>query len=232
MYVLKELQPTLFNSNVYVNDYFLLIRPPKQVNEDVKKFKQELAPRMGSLDATHSPAYISLLRFTCIAEQEYNLLRQLELWGHQQSRIQIRLSQFNHFDYSRTLLIDIANKESVLQLHHQLWWHLKLNMKGIDLAKLNFDPYLTIEKKLPSHQFPLVSKEFSGKPYRKKFFCNQLTLLKRSYDYRNEREYWMKAREIPLLGQTPEEKTKEYIMVENGIINNPSNKLPAGAALW
>ena len=206
MYVLKESQPTLFNSKVYIYDYFILISPPQQINHDVKNFKHELTSHIGPYNAAKSHAHISLLRFHCIAEQEDNLIRQLESWGRHQSKIQIQLDHFNHFDYSRTLFIDIANKEPLLKLQDQLWWHLKLNMKGIDLAKPTFDPHLTIGKKLSSHQFPFAIEGFAGKQYRKNFFCTHLTLLKRSYDYRNEREFWMKAREIPL-SQTRGEKT-------------------------
>lgn len=205
MYVLKESQPTLFNSKVYIYDYFILISPPQQINHDVKNFKRELAHRIGPYGATNSLAHISLLRFLCSTEQEDKLIRQLESWGSHQSKIQIQLDRFNHFDYSRTLFIDIANKEPLLHLQRQLWWHLKLNVKGVDLAKSTFDPHLTIGKKLSSHQFPFAIEEFAGKQYEKNFFCTHLTLLKRSYDYRNEREFWMKVREIPL-SQTPERK--------------------------
>jgi len=156
MYVLKELQPTLFNSKVYIYDYFVVISPSRQIHNDVKNFKRELAHRIGLYSTTNSLAHISLLRFHCIAEQEDNLIRQLEFWGRHQSKIQIQLDRFNHFDYSRTLFIDIANKEPLLHLQRQLWWHLKLNMKGIDVAKSSFDPHLTIGKKLSPHQFPFA----------------------------------------------------------------------------
>jgi 2'-5' RNA ligase len=71
-------------------------------------------------------------------------------------------------------------------------------MRGIKLAKLNFDPHLTIGKKLSSNQFLAAIETFSKKQYQKKFLCTHLTLLRHSYDYRNEREFWMKVSEIPL----------------------------------
>src|SRR6476646_9615134 len=108
MYVLKESQPTLFKSKVYIYDYFVVISPPKQINNDVKNFKHQLVHRIGPYDAVHSHAHISLVRFHCIAEQEDRLIRQLESWGRHQNKIQIHLDHFNHFDYSRTLYIDIA----------------------------------------------------------------------------------------------------------------------------
>jgi len=46
---------------------------------------------------------------------------------------------------------------------------LKLNVKGIDLAKFSFDPHIAIGMKLSSHQFPFAVEEFTGKQYGKNF---------------------------------------------------------------
>ena len=215
MYVLKELQPTLFGTRTYVNDYFLLVNFPKQIADDITGYKRELSQQIGFYDADNSIPHISLLRFHCVADFEDKLLRELRSFVGAYGKIPLILKDFNHFDSSRTLYLDISDKGDLIELQAMLRLSLKLHIKGIRIVKNTFNPHVTIGKNLsPVHFRPAVEK-FAVKSYKKPFICNHLTLLSRAYDYRNEKEYWMKVADIPLYytSKENEERFKEKNIV-------------------
>lgn len=215
MYVLKELQPTLFGTKTYVNDYFLLVNFPKQIADDVTGYKRELYHEVGFYDADNSIPHISLLRFKCVSDFEDKLLRELRSFVGAYGKIPLILKDFNHFDSSRTLYLDISDKDRLLEFHSMLRLSLKLNIKGIRIRKNTFNPHVTIGKNLSQVQFKSAVETFAIKSCKKHFLCNHLTLLRRVYDYRNDKEYWMKVEDIPLYytSKQNEERFKEKNIV-------------------
>lgn len=199
MYVLKESQPTLFEEKVYLSKYSILINLPKRIEDEVRTFKKKLSHLIGPYDAVHSLAHISILQFICVAEQEDKLIRELASFGLNEKRIRVHLRNFNRFDNSRTLFIDLENKEGLIKLYQNLCLHLKVHMKGMKgNFKSSLNPHVTIGKNLSHYQFSLSVEEFLTNQYEKNFICSHLTLLKSCFDHRHERDYWVKVWEFPL----------------------------------
>src|SRR4030095_13717293 len=124
MYVLKERQPALFETKVYINDYLLLINLSRQLAEDIKSFRKKLSYIIGPYDADNSIPHISLLRLTCIAEQEDPLIHQLRSFALNQQKLSLRFHRFSPLDSTRTLFIDMPNKEPLMSFQQQLFLYL------------------------------------------------------------------------------------------------------------
>jgi 2'-5' RNA ligase len=177
--------------------YFLAIIPPKNICEEVFRFKRIAHEKFGSKASLNSPAHITLhMPFKWKQKKEGTLVDKLKQFKFDSYPISIGLNGFEFFE-PRVIFIDLLENESIRRLQKELSAYIRksLNVFNADYKDRVFHPHITVAfRDLKKPVFPEAKAFFSSKAYEKKFDANQFCLLK--HDGSN----WQEFMSFPFIG--------------------------------
>ena len=157
------------------------ILPPPNISTEIIVLQKEIEQRFGAVHAQKVGPHITLIPpFEC-EKKEKNIFDEklIELIATSKQRnIKIHLDNFQHFN-SKTLFIDVAKNESLLQFRKnmmQLFYNCKLIKQRVE--KHYFVPHITLANKdLKKHDFKQAWQELKTKSYQKEFYLETISVL-------------------------------------------------------
>lgn len=159
------------------NFFFLLVSPPQKVIEDVAFFKGLVLEILDhSYRSFHSTAHLSLLQYYDSHNESL-----LYTFSEQLTRIkpfEISIDGFGAFEKNGTIYLKITNRLPFSELSELLLGHAVV-------------PHITIGRGLNPEDFQKAWKLVKNLPYKYRFTCNCVTVLKR-FDNR-----WQPHTELP-----------------------------------
>lgn len=180
MWLLEDRDPTLFYSSIKISEFLIVLTPPKDICDDVSKFKTKLKNHFGRFESMHSKAHFTLANFLCNEEQEKKIIPTFKKIETLTQPFKVELNGFQSFKYSGTIYLDPINKENIYDLSKLIFKELILNgfsKKNLIIPKT---PHLTIARKLNKIQFELALAEFNQSSYNKTFEACEINVLKRN----------------------------------------------------
>ncbi len=178
----NDRNPMLF-SNSALNEYLIIALPYAEINGEVKEFKRDFFKRYGSFCGQNSCAHIRLMSFFQTEEREPRVIECVQNVLREIKAFEVFLSGFEFDSVSRSVYIDVVNKQSVADVYHQL--RLSLFRQLVSLAFLNkhFVPKMHIGQDLSPLQFLHAVEDYQSKAYSNNFRLMRLHLLKRQAPY-------------------------------------------------
>ena len=163
-----------------LSEYLVIALPYAEISEEVKGFKKEFYSKYGAYSGQNSCAHIRLVSFFQPEEREQRILKATQDVLDEINGFEVFLNGFGFNGVGRNAYLDILNKQSLLDVYHQL--RLRLFKELISLSFLNKDyqPAMSVARDLKSH-FSLwkqcvITSKF---PYTNNFRITRLHILKR-----------------------------------------------------
>jgi 2'-5' RNA ligase len=173
-------------------DYLIILSPPQNIGEQVKKFKQAAARLIGDFEGMHGKAHITL---KALARQKpfwtEPLFAQLEKELSLIEPFTLQINNFAHF-----LPTDFTTIYAAIQSTPAMEDWFKRLRKCLDEKKSV--PHITIARQIPNEQAKKLWPKFKDRVWNEPFEVNKLTILHReTYGYEKK---WSKFMEIPFRG--------------------------------
>ncbi|MFI5186398.1 MAG: 2'-5' RNA ligase family protein [Chitinophagales bacterium] len=163
-----------------INMYFIALVAPKEINDEVLKWKQLMKERFDCLVALRSPAHITLIPPFWMANTLENELENV-ITGFSQKQIsfEINLKNFSAFK-PKVIYIDVTPNESLQRLYLQLQDFLIVsNQFPFIQEDRPFHPHVTIATRdLHKKTFQEAWDIFKEKKYQGSWITNGISLLK------------------------------------------------------
>jgi 2'-5' RNA ligase len=160
--------------------YFMALVTPKEVNEDVLKWKQFMKEHYECAVALRSPAHITLIPPFWMEERlEQNIEKSIHSFSQQQDPFEIRLENFAAFK-PRVIYVDVVPGEALSNLHLQLHDHLiETGLFPIKKEERPYHPHVTIATRdLRKKSFNEAWNIFKEKKYEASWVTNGISLLR------------------------------------------------------
>ncbi len=175
----KEIQLPLFTEDIRVNEFLILIEPPKNVIDYVSILKKELKEEFGSFKSEKSKAHITVSNFLVTQKRMDHVLSKIERRISLFSTFEMRLQDFRTFDSGNTFYIGVEPSHTYNSIINEF---KALKKEVVKTAKFysSTTPHLTIARKLDSNVFIQIQQRYLEKPFRYTFDVQKLTVLTRS----------------------------------------------------
>lgn len=161
--------------------YFLAIIPPKDICEEIFRFKQTAHEKFGSKASLNSPAHITLhMPFKWKQKKEAILIDKLSQFKFEDYPISIELNGFDFFE-PRIVFIKVLENEALRKLQKELAAYVRrsLNVFNADYKDRAFHPHVTVAfRDLKKSLFPEAKTFFLNEKYEAEFEASQFCLLK------------------------------------------------------
>jgi 2'-5' RNA ligase len=160
--------------------YFIALVAPKEINEEVLKWKQLMKDRFSSVVALRSPAHITLVPpFWMDETLENNLENAISNFSQQQIPFEVRLKNFAAFK-PRVIYVDVLASQSLQDIHSYLQKFLiATRLFTIKTEDRPFHPHMTIATRdLHKKAFQEAWEIFQNKKYEACWITNGISLLK------------------------------------------------------
>ena len=155
-----------------VQELFFMIAPQRHIKSDVSVLKDDVHYLIGhTFDAQHSPAHISLFKYSDEQDNMKDMVRFVESKAAEFEAFNVFLKDFGVFynGSKRTIYMDIVNKYPIQDIFE------KLIKKGSE-----FTPHITIAKNLVMEDFLRCWPYLQGLKYgNQHFVCDRITVLAR-----------------------------------------------------
>lgn len=192
-------------------DYMILLSPPDNIAEQVKKFKQASHRLIGDFEGMHSKAHISIK----------TLSRQKPFWTEplfadlekQLSLLEPATLQLNSF--ATFLPTDYTTIYAAIRSTPEMEdWFKRLRQC---LNEKKAVPHITIARQVPNDRVKKLWAQFKDRPWDEIFEVKCLTILHRETYGHNKT--WKPFKDIPFKGKPewnvlPERKAKEEKIVD------------------
>jgi len=173
-------------------DYLIILSPPANIGEQVKKFKQASARLIGDFDGMHGKAHITLKA----------LRRQKPFWTEplfeqlekELSLIEPTTLQINGF--ATFLPTDFTTIYAAIKSTHEMEDWFKRIRKSLNEKKAV--PHITIAKQIPNALAKKLWPKFKDRQWDDEFEIDRLTILHRETFGGSKR--WQPFREIRFKG--------------------------------
>lgn len=163
-----------------VHMYFIALVAPKEINDEVLKWKQYMKERFGCVVGLRSPAHITLIPpFWMENTLENELENVITGFSEQQISFEINLRNFSAFKPG-VIYVDVLPNESLRKLHLQLQGFL-LNGRPFPIKQEDrpFRPHVTIATRdLHKKAFRDAWEIFKEKEYQVSWRASGISLLK------------------------------------------------------
>ena len=162
------------------NMYFLALVAPKEINDDVLKWKQFMKEHFECAVALRSPAHITLIPPFWMEERlEQDMEKTILGFSQQQDPFEIRLENFGAFKpkviYVRVVASDALNN-LLLQLQEIL---IGTSLFPIEKEARPYHPHVTIATRdLRKKAFAEAWNRFKEKKYEASWVTNGISLLR------------------------------------------------------
>lgn len=162
------------------NMYFIALVAPKEINEDVLKWKQLMKERFGCLVALRSPAHITLVPpFWMDPGLERKLEEAIDNFAREQTPFEISLHNFAAFK-PRVIYVDVPSAKPLEILHNKLFRFLfDFNSFPLEKEERPFHPHVTLATRdLHKKSFHEAWEIFKEKSYEASWSVNNISLLR------------------------------------------------------
>ena len=160
--------------------YFIALVAPKEINEDVLKWKQFMKEQFNCAAALRSPAHITLIPpFWMDEALEKELQNAISNFSQHQTPFEINLKNFAAFK-PRVVYVDVLPGQSLQVLHSQLEKFLiACNLFPVKPGDRPFHPHLTIATRdLHKKDFRRAWEIFNEKKYEVSWLGDSISLLR------------------------------------------------------
>lgn len=157
------------------SDYMLLISPPDEVKELVRKYKLSCAKVIGDFDGMHSIAHISVTRQH--RQMPVTMGQKLDCYQRLTTRlkpIELRTAGFSYFSHGRSGFTIYAKIDVNTEVNK--WF---AHLKRIFGDKQTITPHITIAKNIPPHAFKALWPYFVNREFKHAFIPERLMVLSR-----------------------------------------------------
>jgi 2'-5' RNA ligase len=147
---------------------FVIISPPESILRDVFYLKRSIKEILGhTFEGEFAKAHVSLLKYRDPHNDNGLYLINNRLSAFKPFTLYIKDFDILHHGNNRSICFNIINKNPVRELAEAL--------TGRDIT-----PHITIAKNLTADDFDKVWSAIKGVTYSNHFWCDHLTVLKRS----------------------------------------------------
>jgi 2'-5' RNA ligase len=172
-------------------DYMMLISPPAEVKETVRKLKLSSAKVIGEYDGMHSIAHITV---TGQGRQMPVMMKEkLEYYQKKLLRLKasyVRINGFNYFLHGASSATIYARLDLNTELTE---WFAQVKRVFGDNQK--FVPHITIVKNIPIENFRKLWPYFETRSFNVYFLADRLTVLARP-TFGSGRSRWTNFKDI------------------------------------
>ncbi len=161
------------------NEYLLVISPPHEVLDKIKKVKQDFYDKYRSENALWGRPHITLINFIQFEMMEERIVNRLRTIGMGYTPFKVELKNFGSFP-SHTIYINVESQLPVKNL-------IKALRPAQQLLKLNKDnkphyfdtPHITLARNLQPWQYERGWLEYQHKHFTGRFIADGMLLIKR-----------------------------------------------------
>jgi len=174
-------------------DYMIIISPPAEIREMIRKYKRSSAKVIGTYDGMHSIAHITVTGQG--RQMPVMMLQKLDYYQKKFIRIKanyIRIKGFNFFTHGATSATIYAELELSAEL--RTWF---AQLKKVFGDGQHTVPHITVVKNIPTDNFKKLWPYFEGRSYNAYFLADRLTVLSRPTFGSNETR-WIPFKELYL----------------------------------
>ena len=160
--------------------YYIAIAAPREINEQVLKWKHYMLDNFGCAVALKSPAHITLISPFWMNEIHQHFLEtSLEQFSNKQKSFTVELKDFDCFK-PRVLFVGVINSPELHQLKTAIEEYLLLfELFPIKKESRPFHPHITIANRdLRKKDFYVAWEHFGKKKYEANFLAREVSLLK------------------------------------------------------
>lgn len=154
-------------------DYFIILSPPKHIDDQVKKFKQASQRLIGDFESMHSRAHISMKLL--VRQKPFSTEPIIEKLGKELSLIEPFTLQVNGF--ATFLPTDFTTIYAAIKSTPEMEDWFKRLRKCLNEKKSV--PHITIARQVPNEQAKKLWPKFKDRPWNDSFEVNRLTILQR-----------------------------------------------------
>jgi 2'-5' RNA ligase len=160
--------------------YYLAILCPREIDEQLLKYKHWMRDRFGCVTALKSPAHITLIPPFWLNEmKEAELYQAVKAFTSDIGSLQIQLTGFSHFN-RRTLYVVVNDQPGLEKLKQQAESHFIRSFHTvINAGDRPFHPHITIANRdLKPSDFIKAWDHFSKIKFTETFSIQTISLLK------------------------------------------------------
>ncbi|MBL0131112.1 MAG: 2'-5' RNA ligase family protein [Chitinophagaceae bacterium] len=163
-----------------VYEYLLVLSPPEDLWNRVKKVKEDFSTKYKSDQAKWGGPQAVLVNFTQYEIMEERIVNRLRTIAMGYTPFKVELKDFGSFP-AHTIYINITSKLPIQNLVKEIRSGGQRLMKLNEEYKPHFimEPHLTIAGKLKPWQYEKGWLEYSNKHFTGRFIADNMTLLKR-----------------------------------------------------
>ncbi|MDT0645240.1 2'-5' RNA ligase family protein [Zunongwangia sp. F260] len=160
--------------------YFIALVPDNELENEIRRLKEEIKEKYNSEKALRLPAHITLqIPFKMDGENEGALTEALQEIADKANALKLQLSGFGNFS-GRVIYVNVSNPSPVLQLHKNIQEVLASTIYMEDREKsLDIHPHITIATRdLSRKEFKNAWPEYKKREFSASFVAENLTLFK------------------------------------------------------
>ncbi|WP_348047536.1 2'-5' RNA ligase family protein [Mucilaginibacter sp.] len=179
------------NEKTY-SDYMMVISPPAEVEEMIRKYKKASARLIGDFEGMYSKAHISI---TNQHRQMPDMMQQkLDCYMRPINRLRpvpMYVNGFSYFTHGNTTATIYAKIELTPEVTN---WFLHIKRIFGDKRK-DTAPHITVAKSIPMEHFQKLWPKFIGQQYQFEFTPQSVTVLSRPM-IGGHGKYWTPFKEL------------------------------------
>jgi 2'-5' RNA ligase len=174
------MEPVNFHMPGYrVNEYLLVLNPPEDLWQKIKKIKDDFADRYRNEIARITKPHITLINWLSLELMEERMMQRLQNISMGITPFKVELKDYGSFP-THTIFINVVSKlpiQSLVKEMKQAQRLMTLNREN----KPHFieTPHISICRKLKPWQYEEGWLEFSHRQFTGKFIADSMLLLKR-----------------------------------------------------
>jgi 2'-5' RNA ligase len=175
-----SMEPVNFHMPGYgVNEYLLVLNPPEDLWQKIKKIKEEFAEKYKNEIAKYTKPHITLINWVSLELMEERMMQRLQTISMGITPFKVELKDYGSFP-SHTIFINVISKVPIQSLVKEM----KQAQKLMTLNKENKPhfietPHLSICRKLKPWQYEEGWLEFLNRQFTGRFIADSMLLLKR-----------------------------------------------------
>lgn len=174
------MQPVNFHMPGYrINEYLLVLNPPEDLWQKIRKIKDEFADKYKNEIARHTKPHITLINWVSLELMEERMIQRLQTIAMGITPFKVELKDYGSFP-THTIFINVISKvpiQSLVKEMKQAQRLMTLNREN----KPHFieTPHLSICRKLKPWQYEEGWLEYAHRQFTGRFIADGMLLLKR-----------------------------------------------------
>ena len=166
-----------------LNEYLIIVLPYAEINNEIKDVKREFYRKYGPYSGQNSCGYIGLMSFFQAENREQKIVTTVQDVIGSIKTFEVFLSGFEFDSSQRTVYIDVLNKQSLVDIYHQLRFSLFKELVSLAFLNKYYVPMMKIGQNLSPLQFINAIADNKARAYANNFRVSRLHILKRKAPY-------------------------------------------------